>query len=101
VPSRRQQIVETLLYAALITVVVSRRLLAAIGKALLRDCRLRLKRLRWASVFATYSEKILDLVLRRLTLHGTRLLLRALKSEAVDPNTRRASLLVQVGAAVA
>jgi putative transposase len=100
-PSRRQEIVETLLYAALITVVVSRRLLAAIEKALLRDCRLRLKRLRWASVFATYSEKILDFVLRRLTAHGTRLLLRALKSEAVDPNACRPSLLVQVGAAVA
>jgi putative transposase len=53
-PSRKREIVEALVYAAVLTLVVSRRLLAAV-RAKLRSKRERLPEQRWAQVFAALS----------------------------------------------
>jgi putative transposase len=96
-PSRKREIVEALVYAAVLTLVVSRRLLAAV-RAKLRSKRERLPEQRWAQVFAALSQDLLSLALgtsaetRRLE----RLLTVTMLHEAVDPNAKRRRLLESV-----
>jgi len=96
-PSRKREIVEALVYAAVLTLVVSRRLLAAV-RAKLRSKRDRLPEQRWARVFAALSQDLLTLALgtgaeaRRLE----RLLTATMLHEAVDPNAGRRRLLEAV-----
>lgn len=96
-PSRKREIVEALVYAAVLTLVVSRRLLAAV-RAKLRSKRERLPEQRWAQVFAALSQDLLALALG--TSAETRRLERRLTAtmlhEAVDPNAGRRRLLESV-----
>lgn len=96
-PSSKRYVVEALLYAALITLVVSRALLAALRKKL-GQLGARVPDERWAALFAEMAREILKVVLRRSAdaLALARDLDRALLHEAVDPNVRRALLRQRV-----
>jgi IS4 transposase len=99
-PSRKRVIVETLVYAAIITLVASRRLLAAVRKRLAADQAERLRHQRWATVLESVSQELLTVVTGRYAAvkEQERLVARYLLHEAVDPNRRRPSLLQAVEA---
>jgi IS4 transposase len=96
-PSSKRQIVEALLYAALVTMVVSRTLQAALRKKL-GSLGARVPDERWAALFAELAREILKVVLRRSAdaLALARDLDRTLLHEAVDPNANRALLRQRV-----
>lgn len=96
-PSAKRPIVEALVYAVLITFVVSRALLAALRRKLgaLAD---RVPEERWAGLFADAALDILRLIVWRpgLTAAIATALDAHLLHEAVDPNAGRALLLRRV-----
>ena len=96
-PSAKRVVVETLLYAAFLTMVVSRRLLALVRRRLaaLAD---RIPAQRWAAVFTAVAHDLLAAVLRPPREVGQLLrdVQRVLLHEAVDPNAARHGLLVAV-----
>jgi putative transposase len=96
-PSRKAAIVETLLYAAILTLVVSRRLLDAVRQQLKRFAD-RLPTQRWAALFSTVAFDLLLIATRPLReiedlIKRTSIVLL---HEAVDPNRKRPDLLVAV-----
>jgi IS4 transposase len=96
-PSSKRHVVEALLYAALITLVVSRALLTELRKKL-GTLGARVPEERWAALFAESAREILKIVLRR-TADAYVLALdldRTLLHEAVDPNAGRALLRQRV-----
>jgi hypothetical protein len=97
VPSRKPHIVEALLYATLVTLVVSRRLLRAVREAL-RGRPHAVPEGRWAAIFAAAASSILDLLLvpARLARGLARWTETMLLHEAVDPNLSRQLLLARV-----
>lgn len=96
-PSRKPHIVEALLYATLVTLVVSRRLLRAVRQALGGRPH-AVPEVRWAAIFATVSSTVLDLLLApaRLARDLARRTEAMLLHEAVDPNLSRHLLLARV-----
>lgn len=93
-PSAKAVIVEALLYSALLTLVVSRRILHVVRDHLrLADDRLPTQ--RWAAVFIAVAHDLLRIVTRRTaqTRNLLRDVTRLLLHEAVDPNRRRNGLL--------
>jgi transposase len=93
-PSRKREIVEALLYASILTLIVSRRLLALVRKALagLAD---RIPTQRWAALLESASTELL-LIATRPPRELKTLLQRVNATflhEAVDPNMRRSGLL--------
>jgi IS4 transposase len=96
-PSRKNPIVETLLYATVVTLVVSRRLLRAVRSALSSLGRV-IPVGRWAAIFATVALEILNLLLAplRAARDRARGLEAMLLHEAVDPNLSRHLLLARV-----
>lgn len=96
-PSRKPHIVEALLYATLVTLVVSRRLLRAVRQAL-RGRPHAVPEGRWAAIFAATSAPILDLLLApaRLARDLARWTETMLLHEARDPNLSRQLLLARV-----
>ena len=97
VPSRKPHIVEALLYATLVTLVASRRLLRAVREAL-RGRPHAVPEGRWAAIFAGAAGSILDLLLApaRLIRDLAKRTEWMLLHEAVDPNLSRPSLLARV-----
>jgi len=96
-PSRKPDVVAALLYAVLLTVVVSRALLEEIRRKLGALGR-RVPTERWAHLFATVAADLLRIVLRPVaeTVWLGRALSRFLLHEALDPNVRRLLLLARV-----
>lgn len=96
-PSRKPHIVEALLYATLVTLVVSRRLLRAVRQTL-QGRPHAVPEGRWAAIFGTVSSAVLDLVLApaRLARDLARWTEAMLLHEAVDPNRSRRLLLACV-----
>ena len=96
-PSRKPHIVEALLYATLVTLVVSRRLLRAVRQAL-RGRPHAVPEGRWAAIFAAAAAAILDLLLApaRLARDLARWTETMLLHEAGDPNRSRHLLLARV-----
>jgi len=96
-PSSKRVVVEVLLYAALLTLVVSRRLLALVRRRL-RAMADRTPEQRWGAVFVSVAHELLSVATRPLA--ATRPLLRRLDKvllhEAVDPNAARHGLLASV-----
>ena len=96
-PSRKREIVEALLYASILTLIVSRRLLALVRKALagLAD---RIPTQRWAALLESASTELLLIVTR--PPRELKALLQRVNAtflhEAVDPNIRRSGLLSAV-----
>jgi len=96
-PSSKRVVVEVLLYAALLTLVVSRRLLALVRRRL-QTMADRTPEQRWAAVFVSVAHELLAVATHPLA--AVRVLLqhleRVLLHEAVDPNAARRGLLVSV-----
>lgn len=96
-PSSKRPIVETLIYAVLVTLIVSRAMLAALRKKL-GALGERVPDERWATIFADAARDLLKVVLRRCA--EVRVLARdvdrTLVHEAVDPNAGRALLRQRV-----
>lgn len=96
-PSRNVVVVEALLHAAILTLVVSRQLLAAVRKGLQQQVD-RLKDARWGAVFEAVAQDLLRIVLRppREVRQLERDISRTILHEAPDPNASRPSLLQAV-----
>ena len=101
VPSRKRVVVEALIYAALLTFVVSRVLLAVLRKKL-GALGARVPDERWAILLVEVAEDVLRIVVRRTaaTLDQARELERHLLREALDPNASRALLRQRVESGV-
>jgi len=96
-PSGNKHVVLTLLYAAVLTLVVSRQLLEVVLKKLgPRAGRVPLE--RWAVVFAEVAGRLLEMLLLppRETRRIERRVAAFLLHEAVDPNRGRPSLLESI-----
>jgi putative transposase len=91
-PSGKREVVEALLYAVLLTVIVSRTLLEAVRRKLGDKAR-RVPVERWAAVFAAVARDLLMLLVGPLT---ERALERLVLQEAIDPNASRLLLLERV-----
>jgi IS4 transposase len=96
-PSAKRPVVETLIYATILTLAASRTLHAALSRRL-RGQRERLPVERWAIVFAEVADQLLAVVAgpageRKVV---ARRALRFLEHEAVDPNVKRRHLLKRV-----
>lgn len=96
-PSAKKHVVEALLYAALLTLVVSRTLLDALRRKY-RQLADRLPEERWAVLFAQFAAQIgLLLVRPRAEMRALAVHLSAtLVEEAVDPHRHRQRLLQRV-----
>lgn len=96
-PTRKAHIVEALILAAVLTLLVSRQLLAAVRRRLQRQ-GYRVPEGRWAAVFASVAIMILDVVL--LPARTAKALARRLEPmllhEAKDPNRNRPLLIERV-----
>lgn len=101
-PSRKKPVVEALLYAALITLAVSRRLLHLLRSRLSAEQGERLKPLRWAAVFESVAQDILRIVCKppREVRSLERDVMRTMLHEAPDPNASRPGLLQAVESGV-
>jgi hypothetical protein len=96
-PSSKRGVLEVPLYAALLTLVVSRRLLALVRRRL-RAMADRIPEQRWAAVFVSVAHELLAAATH--SPRAVRLLLqfleRVLLHEEVDPNAARRGLLASV-----
>ena len=93
IPSRRREIVESLLYAALLTLVTSRRLFQLLAT---QDRARRYTPGRWWSLFAANAHTILLAVLHpRLAETLLKNLLATLRHELGDPHRARVPLLFE------
>jgi IS4 transposase len=97
VPSRKRAVVEALIYAALLTFVVSRVLLDAVRKKL-GQLGARVPDERWAVLLAEVADDVARILVRRTADAKTlaREVERFLLREAVDPNASRALLRERV-----
>jgi len=96
-PSGKKHIVETLLFASVVTLLASRRLLQAVRHKL-RGGKRSVTGGRWAAVFCSVAGQILDLVVAPAKIAGAmaRWLEAMLLHEAVDPNVSRQLLMARV-----
>lgn len=97
-PSRKSHVVEAFLYAAVITLLVSRVLLRAVRRwARIVDRRTPFE--RWARLFISSALELLAIILDSVTMARLRerLLLPFLAREALDPNIHRPLLLHRAG----
>jgi IS4 transposase len=98
-PSSKAHIVETLLYAAFLTLVVSRTLLGAMQRGLGQLAK-RCPAERWAAIFRGVAGDILAILLYspKEAASIARRVIPMIRREAVDPNAGRALLLARTGA---
>ena len=96
-PTRKAHIVEILLLGAVITLLLSRRLLRAVQERL-RHTSYKMPEQRWAAIFAAAAPTILDIVVLppRVSNVIARRLESMLLNEAPDPNRSRKLLLKRV-----
>jgi putative transposase len=96
-PSSNRHVVEALLYAAILTLVVSRRLLALVCEALAEAAE-RIPIQRWAALLEALSGELLQIVTRppRELKTLLRRVSATLLHEAIDPNAHRPGLLAAV-----
>lgn len=98
IPSRKRPIVEALIYAAILTLIVSRRLLDLVRRKL-RNLQHRLPERRWAAVFVSVAHDLLAIMVRRpprQTAITLRLLCQLLPHETLDPHLDRPTLISAV-----
>ncbi|MBI5511549.1 MAG: IS4 family transposase [Deltaproteobacteria bacterium] len=96
-PSAKRAVVEALLYAAILTLIVSRRLEALVRESL-GALGERVPHQRWAAVLESVAQDLLVIIVRppRETAQLLTRVARTLLHEAVDPNRRRPPLLIVV-----
>lgn len=88
-PSTKPEIVETLVYVGILTLLVSRRILGTIRRRH-PDKAHRMTNLRWAEVHAATAHKTLEKVLAHVGLHIDDFeYIDLLSGEALDPNDER------------
>jgi IS4 transposase len=87
-PTRKRFVAEALIHAALLSLLLSRRL-----QQQLFPCCQRFAPERWARLFATFALHILAIVMARRSRSAERRLVRLLRREAPDPNRARRNLL--------
>jgi hypothetical protein len=92
--SSKKHVVEALILTAVLTLIVSRQLLAALAKRMPAALARRLRPLRWSKVFVAHARQLLALVLdpRILSQRARARWLALLKHQAVDPNVDRYDL---------
>lgn len=97
-PSRRREVVEALLYAAILSLVMSRRLFQAARRVLSESQAERLKLQRFARLLAELAGPLLIVLLApaREARWLQRPLAATLLNEAIDPNKKRNSLVQNV-----
>ena len=98
VPTAKRQVVEALIWTAILTLLVSRRYYNFIVSRAPKKNRGRYPRLRWAKVFAQHASDLLAAMLRYLGFVGDRRDFFELKagvysSQALDPHVKRERLL--------
>jgi putative transposase len=96
-PSAKREIVESLLYATVLTLVVSHRLADEVRRRL-GALSSRIRALRWAALFEAIAPDLLIVMTRpraesRVVEQSLR---RAVLAEAIDPNAGRKSLLASI-----
>jgi IS4 transposase len=98
VPSRRRCVVETLIYAALLTWMTSRQLLTAVHAKLAVSLHARVPVRRFARVLLAVAHDILMIMCRapRDTEMIARTVSRLLLHEAIDPNRDRPTLIAAI-----
>jgi len=96
-PSAKRPVVETLIYATILTLAASRALHGVLARRLRRH-RERLPVERWAIVFADVADQLLAVVAGPAAERHVlaKRALRFLEHEAVDPNVKRRHLLKRV-----
>ncbi len=94
VESRKQEVVESLIYAAVLTLVASRALLRTVASRIGGELRDRVMPGRWWKVFSEYAQELQLLVIRP-PRHSPTLndLVSTIEHELIDPHTRRRALL--------
>ena len=95
--SRKKHIVESMIYASILTLAASKHLFAAIRQKLRRE-RHRLNECRWARLLSTFADHVLRIV-NSAPRHARDLARRLeplLLVEILDPRLRRARLLDRV-----
>ena len=97
-PSGKRHIVEALLYAGILTLLASRRLLAEVRRKIGKGSSARVPAQRWSVIFAAIAQDLLVLMVRppRETRLIARMLATMVLHEAVDPNSARPPLLQAV-----
>jgi IS4 transposase len=95
--SSRKEVVEVLIYTALITLITSRALMNFILSKIKDEAlRIRATTGRWWKLFAAYAQEILLLVVRPLReMDYLRGLVGMLLHELIDPHTKREPLFVR------
>jgi putative transposase len=94
VESRKKEVVEALIYAAVLTLLASRTLLRSIASRIGGELRDRITPGRWWKVFSEYAQE-LQLLLIRPPRQSPPLkdLLTTIEHELIDPHTKRRPLL--------
>ena len=96
IKSRKSELVESAIYASIITLIVSKELLAAVRRKL--KLLSEIPEMRWAILFSGFAGKILTIVagFKEIARHVAKRLEPMLLNESVDPNKNRLLLLPQV-----
>ena len=91
-PTSNPEIVKALLWVGILTLLVSRKIYLLIcGNNL--DKAVRYTHLRWGTIFAEKSSRLMDLVLNYVGLHPSLMeLYKVYESQALDPNVNRKRL---------
>lgn len=94
VASQKKEVVESLIYAAVLTLLASRALLRSIAERLGGAPRERITAGRWWRVFSEYAQELLLLVIRPpREAPPLKDLIKTIERELIDPHTSRRSLL--------
>jgi len=94
-PTSNPQVVEALLWVGILTLIVSRRVYLMVFSANLENAP-RYTHLRWATIFAEKSHRLLDAVLNYAEIDaGLMELFEVYQSQALDPNVNRKRLMEQ------
>ena len=94
-PTSNPQVVEALLWVGILTLIVSRRVYLIVYSANLENAP-RYTHLRWATIFAEKSHRLLDAVLDYADIDaGLMDLFEVYQSQALDPNVNRKRLMDQ------
>ena len=94
VQSRKREVVEALIYAAVLTLLASRALLRSIASRIGAELRDRVTPGRWWKVFSEYAQELQLLVIRPLRqAPPLKHLVTTIAHELIDPHTKRKPLL--------
>ena len=93
IPSSKSHVVEAFIWIGILTLIVSRRVYTLIYSANLENAP-RYTHLRWATIFAEKSHRLLDAVLEYANIEVSLMeLFEVYQSQALDPNVNRNRLM--------